>query len=108
MTEAEQFAICDAADGNTMLVFSDKHLAARYAIHRAKQGYYGLVAQCHDIREGTGICVMWRDPIPASELEERIANCRWLLEEVLAGRYPKPVPGEVNDLWRGGFPGASA
>lgn len=100
MTELEQFAVCDASPGNTMLLFSDVKIATRYAIHRAKQGHYGLVAQCNDTREGTGLCVMWRDPVPAGEIETRIANCRWFLEEALAGRVSRPVPGEVVNVGR--------
>lgn len=96
MTEAEQFAMCDAAKGNTMLVFATEEIAQRYAAHRAEQGATGVMAMCTDTRTGSGLAVMWRDPVPADKLSERLANCRWLLEEALAGRFPWPVPGEVQ------------
>jgi len=105
MTEAEQFAAIDAYDGNTMVVFSDLAIAMRYANHRYRvHGQTGLIAGCEDTRKGTGLYVMWRDRIQPDKLGERIANCRWLLEEVLAGRYPRPVAGKVSELWSGGFP----
>ena len=106
MTEAEQFAKIDAYEGNTMVVFSDRAVADRYIVHRAyaqDQFGKGLIALVEDTREKTGLCVLWRDPIPADKLDERLANCRWLLEEVLAGRRPGPVAGEVTELWSGGF-----
>lgn len=100
MTEAEQFALCDAYEGNTMIVFSNKALAMRYAQHRLETfDQTGLMAGCEDTREGTGLFVCWRDPVPPEDLEERIGNCLWLLEEVLAGRYPRPIPGRVQELW---------
>jgi hypothetical protein len=105
MTEAEQFAICDAYEGNTMIVFSDKAIAMRYAVHRyATHQQIGLMAGVEDTREGTGLYVMWRDRIPPHELDERLANCRWLLEMTLAGGYPRPEPGKVGELWSGGMP----
>lgn len=103
--ELELFAKADAYEGSTMIVFSDKGIAMRYGEHRhSTHGQVGLIAGCEDTRDGTGLFVMWRDRVPPEKLEERIANCRWLLEEVLAGRYARPVPGEANELWSGGFP----
>jgi|SRR5215475_9936001 len=106
MTEAEQFAAIDAYEGNTMIAFSDKAIAMRYVLSRySRHGpEVGIIAACEDTREGTGLYVMWRDPIKGAELEERTANCRWLLEMILAGAYPRPSPGEVGELWTGGFP----
>mgnify|MGYP003384625773 CR=1 FL=1 len=106
MTEAEQFAACDACEGNTMLVFSDAEIAHRYVEHRARLGDSGVICMVEDKfgSSGSGICVLWRDPIDERQLDERLANCRWLLEEVLAGRQPRPVAGQVNTLWSGGFP----
>jgi hypothetical protein len=103
MTEAEQFAKCDAYQGNTMLVFSDRAIAARYVAHRAAQGHVGVIAQVEDTRGGTGLVVLWRDPVEPGRLEERMRNCLWLLEETLAGRSAWPQPGEVGELWTGGF-----
>ena len=97
MTEQEQFASVDAVEGNTMVTFSDKSLAMRYVAHRqATHGAVGLIALCEDTRTKTGLCVLWRDPVKASEFEERLANCRWLLEETLAGRAWWPQPGEAH------------
>jgi len=101
MTEEEQFAQCDAREGNTMLVFSDKAIAMRYLDHRVRQygddGYRVLV---EDTRTKSGLCVLWRDRVvDLKDLDKKFANCRWLLEEVLAGRQPRPVPGEVNVQW---------
>lgn len=104
MTEAEQFAACDACEGNTMLVFSDAAIAHRYVDHRARLGASGVICMVTDTRSNSGICVLWRDPIEYRQLDERLANCRWLLEEVLSGRQPRPVAGQVNTLWSGGFP----
>jgi hypothetical protein len=108
MTEAEQFALIDSYRGNTMIVFSDKAVAMRYVLSRyTRHGpESGLIAACEDTREGTGLYVMWRDPIGGDELEKRIANCRWLLEMTLAGGYPRPEAGEVGELWTGGRPKA--
>lgn len=105
MTEAEQFAVVDTYPGSTMVAWSDMAIAMRYMQHRLTKGVrHGLIAAAHDVRDGTGIVVMWRDPVPANELHLRQANCMWLLEEILAGRYPRPVPGQVGELWSGGFP----
>lgn len=108
MTEQEQFAQADAYEGNTMIVFSDEKIALRYALHRLESGLCdpGVMAKVDDTRTGSGLCVIWRDPVEPEKLAERLANCRWLLEEVLAGRRPRPVPGQVNELWKGGFPHA--
>ncbi|MBY0559890.1 hypothetical protein [Hyphomicrobium sp.] len=105
MTEEEQFAACDAYEGNTMIAFSSKDLAMRYVLHRKRQmpELHGLIACREDTRTNTGLCVIWRDPVKAEELPERMANCLWLLEEILAGRKAWPVPGKVEELWSGGF-----
>jgi hypothetical protein len=96
MTEAEQFEMCDANDGNTMIVFSDRAIAMRYALHRAeKYGQIGIMAGVEDTKHGTGLYVMWRDRVPPEELLERLANCRWLLDRTLAGKSPRPQAGEV-------------
>jgi hypothetical protein len=105
MTEAEQFAKADAAQGNTMLVFYSAAIAKRYIAHRATLGQTGLIAMIEDTKFGSGLTVVWRDPIEQGKVEERLANCHWLLEEVLRGRCPAPVPGEVGVLWeRGNMP----
>lgn len=104
-SEAEQFAAIDGYRGNTMLVFSSRAIADRYAAHRAAQGHTGMIVAVEDTRCGTGLCVMWRDQIEPSRLDERLANCHWLLEETLALRSSWPVTGQVNVLWSGGFPG---
>jgi hypothetical protein len=98
LTEAEQFAAIDAYVGNTMVVFSDRAIAARYVAHRAAAGVTGVIAQAEDTRCGTGLVVQWRDPVKPGELETRIGNCLWLLEETLAGRSPRPEPGEIHEL----------
>jgi hypothetical protein len=106
MTEAEQFAMCDAYEGNTMIVFSDKPMAMRYALHRHEtRGQKGIMVGVEDTRTGTGLYVMWRDRIPPDKVWERLANCRWLLERTLAGEHPKPQDGKVSELWVGGWPG---
>jgi hypothetical protein len=103
MTEADQFALLDARDGNTMIAFAEKSMAMRYALHRHTQhGQIGLMAGCEDTRERTGLFVMWRDRVPGDKLFERLENCRWLLEEILAGRQPWPEPGTVTDLGKVG------
>jgi hypothetical protein len=105
MTEAEQFAALDAYQGGTMIAFSGYPIAMRYIAHRLRQNMRGgLIAAVHDSREGTGLVVIWRDPVRPDELEARMGNCRWLLEEILAGRQPGPVAGKVVELWSGGFP----
>jgi hypothetical protein len=104
-SETSQFAQIDAYQGSTMLVFGDVAIAYRYAIHRKRQGYSGALALVEDTRTRSGLCVMWRDPVSFADVEQRQANCRWMLEEVLAGRYPRPVAGAVAELWTGGFPG---
>ena len=98
MTEAEQFAACDASKGNTMIVFSDKALAMRYMLYRHQaHGQIGLIAMAEDTRTGSGLVVIWRDRVPPEKLQERIGNCLWLLEETLAGRHPWPVAGTVQE-----------
>lgn len=100
MTEAEMFEMADAYEGPTMITFGDKAAALRYALHRhQKYGVIGLLVGIEDTREGTGIYVMWRDPVPPEQVEERLANCRWQLEKTLAGDFPMPVRGEVNELF---------
>lgn len=98
-SEAEQFAAIDAAVGNTMLVFADEGVCFRYKLHLAARGAIGLRAECRDTRTGSGLVVMWRDRVPPEDLHTRLANCRWLLEEVLAGRQPRPVAGELTHIW---------
>lgn len=108
MTEAEQFAAVDAFEGETMIVFSDRALADRFMLHQAAKRLHGLVALVEDTRECTGLCVMWRDPVPLAKLSERLANCRWLLEETLAGRSPWPESGQVQSFGKvGGQKGKS-
>jgi len=107
MTEQEQFDAIDAYEGNTMIAFSGKAIAMRYVAHRSARGMKGVVVICEDTRTQSGLCVMWRDPVEPDKLAKREANCRWLLEEILAGRQPGPVAGELNELWSGGFPGAN-
>lgn len=103
ITEAEQFAECDAVVGDTMLVLSDVEIAQRYLVHRWRLGVQrGIFALVEDTRERTGLCVLWRDPVPLEQLVERTRNCRWLLEETLAGRSPWPQAGEVNHLGKVG------
>jgi hypothetical protein len=102
MTEAEMFAKCDAMEGETLIAFSDLDIAMRYAEHRFKQTKaVGIIACAHDEREGSGLFVMWRDPIKPEELAKRQGNCLWLLEEILAGRQPRPIEGQATVLWEG-------
>lgn len=98
MTEQEQFEAADAMEGDTMIAFSSKDLALRYVAHRKRKypALHGLIACREDTRTGTGLCVIWRDPVEPGKLAERMSNCLWLLEEILAGRKAWPVPGEVN------------
>jgi hypothetical protein len=103
MTEAEQFAMADAMEGNTMIVFSSKAVAMRYIQHRYKEPHIsGVLVGREDTREGTGLFVLWRDPVAPHEIETRMENCLWLLEETLAGRSPMPKAGDVEVLWQGG------
>jgi len=105
MTEDEIFDAADAYEGTTMITFPDKAAALRYCLHRQKKfGVIGTVVGVEDTREGTGLFVLWRDPVPPDKMVERLANCRWLLEATLAGEYPMPVAGEINEHWTGGFP----
>lgn len=96
MTEAQQFAAADALLGNTMIVFSDRAIADRYIVHRS------CIAMVEDTRERSGLCVIFRDPVPPEQLAERIGNCRWLLEETLSGRSPWPNSGTVEFLGKVG------
>ena len=98
MTEAEQFAAIDAYEGNTMIAFSDHAIALRYMQHRQTAGFVrsGLFAAAHDSRTGSGLFVLWRDPVPPDELATRQGSCLWLLEEMIAGRWPRPVAGKVQ------------
>ncbi|MFM9963108.1 MAG: hypothetical protein ACKV2Q_18020 [Planctomycetaceae bacterium] len=98
MTESEQFAAADALLGNTMIVFSDRAIADRYIVHRSCLGQRGIFALVEDTRERTGLCVVWRAPIPKEQFLERLANYRWLLEETLAGRSPWPNSGFFDYL----------
>ena len=91
MTEQEMFAAVDAVEGNVMVTCASHDLAMRYLVHRQRmRPASGLIAMCEDTRTETGICIMWRDPVKPAELNERVANCLWLLEETLAGRARRP------------------
>jgi hypothetical protein len=91
--EGDLFRQADAVDGRTMIVFDSPGIALRYIAHRARTGCVGVVVLVEDTRTRSGLSVLWRDPVPADQVEVRMANCRWLLEEVLAGRQPRPTPG---------------
>ena len=100
MTEAEQWAIADAYEGETMIAFTSKAAAMRYVLHRysAHGAERGLIAAAEDTREGTGLYVMWRDPVRGHELRDRITKCHRVLEDMLAGDLPTPMPGEALDF----------
>ncbi len=100
--ELALFAEIDAKLGNTMVVFDSRALANRYVAHRATLGEHGIVVLAEDTRTRSGLCVLWRDPIPPADVDVRLGNCLWLLEETLAGRTPRPQPGRVVDLKEGG------
>ena len=97
-TEAEMFSECDEMVGPSMIVFSDLGIATRYLLHRYSLGHIGLIAMAEDTREQSGLCVIFRDPVPPERLAERQGNCLWLLEETLAGRQPWPQPGETGPV----------
>ena len=98
--EVDLFKQADAVEGETMIVFDSKPLALRYVLHRKTVfGESGLIPLVEDTRTGTGLCVIWRSPVAPAMMAERLANCRWMLEEVLAGRQPRPAAGQVNVLW---------
>lgn len=98
MTEADYFAAIDAEPVNTILVFDDIGLADRYVAHRARAGDVGMVCRVEDTRTGSGLLVQWRDPVMAKDLVRRQGEALWLLEEVLAGRVPRPVKGEIGNI----------
>jgi hypothetical protein len=81
-----------------MFLFDDAALADRYVAHRAAGGAAGVICRANDTRTGSGLLVQWRDPIPAAELPRRQSEALWLLEEVLAGRVPRPERGMVRNI----------
>lgn len=98
LTEADYFARIDAEPINTILIFDDIALANRYVAHRAKHGDVGLVCRIEDTRTRSGLLTQWRDPVPAADFARRQREALWLLEEVIAGRVPRPVRGEINNV----------
>ena len=97
--------MAESMQGGTLIVFSDKPLAEGYILHRMRTGPpspHCLVVLVEDTRAESGLCVVWRDPIPFGELAERQANCRWMLERTLAGSYARSAPGAVKVVVRGG------
>ena len=57
-----------------------------------------------DTRGKSGLTVIWRDPVKLEEVQSRMAQARWLLERIIAGQWQMPPPGDIDTLWRGGFP----
>lgn len=98
MTDTTAFARIDAMPGNTLLVFDSIATADDYVVHRSLRGDVGVICRVEDMRTGSGLLVQWRDPIPEAEFARRQGEARWLLEEVLAGRAPRPQPGAVTDI----------
>jgi hypothetical protein len=98
MDETGTFAAIDAAPGNTALVFDDVALADRYVAHRARAGAVGLICRVEDTRTRSGLLVQWRDPVPAAELPRRQSEALWLLEQILAGRAPRPERGVIMNI----------
>jgi hypothetical protein len=88
----------DAAVGNTLVVFADLSDATAYCIHQHERGVFGIICRVEDTRTGSGLVVQWRDPIRAAELPRRQREALWLLEEVIAGRVPRPEPGKIADI----------
>lgn len=98
MTGTDHFARIDAKPVNTILVFDDITLADAYVVHQAVRGIVGLICRVEDARTGSGLLTQWRDPIPASEFQRRQGEALWLLEEVLAGRVPRPAPNQISNI----------
>lgn len=98
MSKEDLFAQIDAFQGNTMIVFDDLGMANSYVLHQHERGLVGMVCRVEDTRTGSGLLVQWRDAIPAGELARRQREALWLLEEVLAGRVPRPIPRSITDI----------
>ena len=98
MTEFDYFARIDAEPRNTILVFDDIALADRYQAHLAQRGVVGILCRVVDTRTGSGLLTQWRDPIPAADHPRRQREARWVLEEVLAGRVPRPEHGRISNI----------
>lgn len=81
-----------------MLVFANVADANAYVSYRSDRGDHGLICRVEDTRTKSGLLVQWRDVIVPAELNRRMAEARWLLEEVLAGRIARPKRGEVIDI----------
>lgn len=96
--ERELFRQMDAPEGQTLVATDDESLLCRYLQHRQQHGFAGLIASAHDTRTLTGLIVFARDPVPAADLARVQGHCLWLLEEILAGRQPWPVAGQVTPL----------
>lgn len=100
MTEVECFVAIDAEPKNTIRVFDDRALADRYVAHRQRAGDVGMIVRVEDTRTRFGLLAQWRNSMPAAEIERRCGEAAWLLEEVLAGRVPRPVRGQINNISR--------
>lgn len=93
------FAAIDARPDNCMLIFADRRMADQYAFHRAfTRRVVGILVRVEDTRTHSGLLVQWRDPIPAQDFPRRQSEARWMLEEALAGRVPRPTPQQVTDV----------
>jgi hypothetical protein len=99
-SEAAAFAWLDSFKGPSLIAFVEQARALRYMAHRKQQnpGLHGLIAMAVDTRTGSGLCVIWSEPVAAADLQKRQSNCLWMLEEILAGRQPWPKNGEVAEL----------
>lgn len=95
----EAFATIDAQPANTMLIFATTDVADRYAFHcAAYRRATGILVRVEDTRTGSGLIVQWRDPVPAADVPRRQSEARWMLEEVLAGRVPRPQPMQITNV----------